>query len=86
MLSQAIKICQGPGCKAWASDQIAQDLIDVQRGMNNQRVRICRVPCMKVCGGGASVKLNSHKEVVKLREPDGLLNILGIDKDIFVAR
>jgi hypothetical protein len=33
---------------------------------------------MKVCGGGTSVRFNSNSKIVKLKESDEVLAVLGI--------
>jgi hypothetical protein len=72
MQEQNIKICKGPGCKAWSSDQIALELLDVNE------VLVCRVPCMKVCGGGASIRVNEKREILKLKQVEDVLGVLGV--------
>ncbi len=61
-MTNKIKICKGPGCKAWNSEGIASQLSQTPSN------RVCLVPCMKRCGGGASVRLKDRAEVLKLRE------------------
>jgi len=58
-----IKICTGPGCRAWDSEIIAKRLI----GMNGTH-EIVPVKCMNKCGGGASVRLKDRGKVFKLRD------------------
>jgi hypothetical protein len=72
MQEQNIKICKGPGCKAWSSEQITLELLDVNE------VRVCRVPCMKVCGGGASIRVNGKRKILKLKQVEDLLSVLGV--------
>jgi len=33
---------------------------------------------MKVCGGGASFRVNAKSAIIKLKEVDDVLNVLGI--------
>jgi hypothetical protein len=75
---QKVKICKGPGCKAWSSDRIARELLEIGEALGLEQVRVRRVPCMKVCGGGASVRVNAKSKIVKLKEVDDVLNVLGI--------
>ena len=58
-----IKICSGAGCKAWASEQIAREL----EGMELEGVKVCRVACMRKCGGGATVQVAPSNNVLKMR-------------------
>jgi len=67
-----IKICSGPGCKAWASEKIAREL----EGMEIEGVKVCRVLCMKKCGGGATVQVDSSNEVLKMRNFEEALDAL----------
>lgn len=78
MRRQNVKICKGPGCRAWSSDRIARELGEIREALDLEGVQVCRVPCMKVCGGGASVRVNSNRKIVKLREVDDVMNALGI--------
>ena len=78
MREQNVKICKGPGCKAWSSDRIARELLEIREALDLSKIRVCRVPCMKVCGGGASVRVNSARKIVKLKEADEVLGALGI--------
>ena len=67
-----IKICSGPGCKAWASEKIAREL----EGMELEGVKVCRVACMRKCGGGATVQVNSSNELLKMRTCEEALDAL----------
>ena len=78
MQERKVKICKGPGCKAWSSDRIARELQEIREALDLEPIRVCRVPCMKVCGGGASVRVNAKSEIVKMKEVDDVLNALGI--------
>ncbi len=80
MRKQNVKICKGPGCRAWSADRIARELGEIQEALDLEGVQVCRVSCMKVCGGGASVRINSEQKIVKLREVDDILNILGVSE------
>ncbi len=73
-----VKICKGPGCRAWSSDRIARELLEVREALDLKEVRVCRVPCMKVCGGGASIRVNRKQNIVKMKEAEEVLGILGI--------
>jgi hypothetical protein len=80
MQEQNVKICKGPGCKAWSSDQIAREILGIQESFGLNTVRVCRVPCMKVCGGGASVRVNGKRNIVKIKHTEKALGALGINK------
>jgi NADH:ubiquinone oxidoreductase subunit E len=67
-----IKVCSGPGCRAWASEKIVREL----EGVEMERVTICRVACMKKCGGGATVQVTPSNEVLKMRTFEEALEVL----------
>ena len=74
---QHLKICSGPGCKAWESEKLlalVRDSIN-QPGYSGP-TRICRVPCMNKCGGGVSIELSPSGKLLKLREPNQILKVL----------
>lgn len=68
----SIKICSGPGCKAWASERIAREL----EGMDREGVKVFRVTCMRKCGGGATIQVASSDEVLKMRTFEEALKAL----------
>ena len=70
-MSKTIKICKGPGCKAWNSENMAKKFSNTQGSQG-----VCLVPCMEQCGGGASVQLEGDSEVLKLRETDQVAYLL----------
>ncbi len=86
MREQSVKICKGPGCRAWSSDRIARELREIGEALDLDGVKVCRVPCMKVCGGGASVRIDSQSEIVKLRDVEDALAVLGISEAVAVAQ
>ncbi len=69
--NKEIKVCSGAGCKAWASESIVREL----EGHAEGKIRVCRVACMKKCGGGANVKVSSMERVIKMRQPEEVLRI-----------
>ena len=79
MREQKVKICKGPGCKAWSSDRIARELLEIREALDLNEVRVCRVPCMKVCGGGASIRVNRKRNIVKLKHAEDVLGALGLN-------
>ena len=70
-MSKIIKICKGPGCKAWNSEYMAKQFSNTQGSQG-----VCLVPCMEKCGGGVSVQFDDNGEVLKLRETDEVLNLI----------
>jgi len=58
-----IKICGGPGCRAWDSERMAQRLTKMP-----EAGEVCLVTCMDKCGGGASIRLKERGKIFKLRE------------------
>ncbi len=70
--NRVIRICSGAGCKAWNSESMARKL----EGQSGGRVRVCRVSCMKNCGGGFSVVDSSAQKIMKIRQPDEAIRIL----------
>lgn len=70
--SKNIKVCSGPGCKAWASEKIAREL----EGLEREGYKVCRVACMRKCGGGATVKTAFSNGLLKMRNPEEVLQVL----------
>ena len=71
-----IKICTGPGCRAWDAEFMANRL----KVMDKSCV-ISVVTCMDKCGGGASVRLKDRGKVFKLRDRSELINVIKGDED-----
>ena len=78
MQYQSVKVCKGPNCKAWSSDQIAKELREIGNTLDLHCIKVCRVPCMDACHGGVSVRVDSKQKIIKLKEAEDLLNLLGI--------
>jgi NADH:ubiquinone oxidoreductase subunit E len=78
MQCKSVKVCKGPNCKAWSSDRIARELREIGNTSDLRCVKVCRVPCMDACHGGVSVRVDSKGKVVKLKEVEDLLIVLGI--------
>lgn len=63
---KSIKVCQGPGCKAWGARAV----------LRNLKCHFKQAPetvvgtsgCMNRCGGGAAVKVGMRKKTCKIRE------------------
>ena len=62
-MTTRIKICTGPGCRAWGSERMAQRLTKMPGAGE-----VCLVSCMDKCGGGASIRLKDRGKIFKLRE------------------
>tara|TARA_Y100001936_G_scaffold203835_1_gene206993 strand:+ start:494 stop:739 length:246 start_codon:yes stop_codon:yes gene_type:complete len=71
-----IKICTGPGCRAWDADFMARQLQTMDKNSE-----ILRVTCMDKCGGGCSVRLKDRGKVFKLRERSELVNLIKGEED-----
>ena len=78
MQYQSVKVCKGPNCKAWSSDRIARELREIGNASDLRSVKVFRVPCMDACHGGVSVRVDSKQKIIKLKEAEDLLNLLGI--------
>ena len=70
-MATRIKICAGPGCKAWNSETMARRLKDLQGARE-----VCLVPCMNKCGGGASIRLKDRGRIIKLKETKDVAKLL----------
>jgi len=77
-MANKIKICAGAGCKAWNSENMANRLKQMQGD-------VCLVPCMKQCGGGASVRLKARGKVLKLRETEEVAHLLNSNAGALAA-
>jgi NADH:ubiquinone oxidoreductase subunit E len=83
MQYKTVKVCKGPNCKAWSSDQMAKELREIGNTLDLHSIKICRVPCMDACHGGVSVRVDSKGEIIKLKEVEELLSVLGIHEVVF---
>ena len=79
-MSKIIKICKGPGCKAWNSEYMAKQFSNTQGSQG-----VCLVPCMEKCGGGVSVQFDDNGEVLKLRETNEVVHLIDSSGDTLVA-
>jgi NADH:ubiquinone oxidoreductase subunit E len=84
MRYHSVKVCKGPNCKAWSSDQIARDLRNIRNTLDLPCIKVCRVSCMDACHGGISVHVDSKGKVLKLKDVEELLIALGINEDVLV--
>ena len=79
MQCRSVKVCKGPNCKAWSSDRIARELKKTGEPLDMLGIKVCRVPCMDACHGGVSVRVDSKGKVLKLKEAEDVLVVLGIN-------
>lgn len=74
---QTIKVCAGPGCKAWKSAKILSLIWKIIiQSSTEEKMRVCSVPCMKRCGGGASVEMPFQGKFFKFRQPEEALQTI----------
>ena len=70
-----IKICTGPGCRAWDAEFMVKRLCDMNKTCGGSVVT-----CMDKCGGGGSIRLKDRGKVFKLRDLDELGNAIKGDE------
>lgn len=80
--SKQIKVCTGPGCKAWKSTTVLSVIWKIMRASLATKYSVCPVPCMKRCGGGVAVELPFHGELLKFREPEEAVNAFKQDYSV----
>lgn len=69
-----IKICTGPGCKAWNSIEILEDLPEALLDFENE-TKICETSCLNKCGGGATIQVNgNNSNIIKVRKPHQIID------------
>lgn len=64
-----IKVCQGPGCRAWGAEGLYSGL-KAQSEETGDKPKVCSTKCMNRCGGGTTVELVSsgvQEAFVKVR-------------------
>ena len=66
-----IKICTGPGCRAWDAEFMAKRL-----QVMDKTSEVLVVTCMDKCGGGCSVRLKDRGTVFKLREKSEVIDVI----------
>ena len=71
-----IKICTGPGCRAWDAEFMAKRLCDMSKTCG-----VSVVTCMDKCGGGVSMRLKDRGKVFKLRENSELVDVINGSED-----
>ena len=54
-----IKVCQGPGCRAWGAESLYSGL-KAQSEDHGEKAKICSTKCVNRCGGGTTVELMSN--------------------------
>jgi NADH:ubiquinone oxidoreductase subunit E len=82
--NNSVKVCKGPNCKAWSSDQIARELRDIKNTLDLPCIKVCRVSCMDACHGGVSVRVDSRGKVLKIKDVEELLIVLGTNEIVLV--
>lgn len=71
-----IKVCQGPGCRAWGSKSLIQR-IKVWSEAAQEKPKVCSTACMNRCGGGTTVEVVSRQTIVKIKNsPEQLQTML----------
>ena len=65
-----IKICTGPGCRAWDSEMMVKRLNKIKGSP------VTVVKCMDKCGGGASIRLKDRGKIFKLRDLEEVTNLI----------
>ena len=70
-MNKRIKICTGPGCRAWGEEFMAKRL-----QVMDKTIEVLVVTCMDKCGGGCSVRLKDRGTVFKLREKSELIDVI----------
>lgn len=73
---KSIKVCQGPGCKAWGSKSVLRTLKCHFRQHPEMMGQVGTSRCMGRCGGGAAVQIDSQDRVVKVRKVEEILRKL----------
>lgn len=81
MQYNSVKICKGPNCKAWSSDRIARELRKTADNLDLSDIKVCRVACMDACHGGVSVRIGCKGKILKLKEAEEVLTILGVSNE-----
>lgn len=71
-----IKVCQGPGCKAWGSKNVLRTLKCHFRHHPDSLGQVGTSPCMNQCGGGTAVQVDAPGRVVKVRKAGDVLRQL----------
>ena len=75
-MNKRIKICTGPGCRAWDAEFMAKRL-----QVMDKTSEVLVVTCMDKCGGGCSVRLKDRGTVFKLRENSELVDVINGSED-----
>ena len=63
-----INVCTGAGCKAWEAESICHRFSTMAGEAS--RILLRKVKCMRQCGGGASIRADGRRSVIKLRHPE----------------
>ncbi len=74
--ANVIKVCQGPGCRAWGAQGLVHRIKDLIED-TPEKLKVCSSSCMNRCGGGTSVEVVSQQTFVKIKNsPEPLHNVL----------
>ncbi len=73
---ETIAVCSGAGCRAWSSETISKKLNNLSGLYSEMGYEIVEVPCLKKCGGGATVQMSGCSREVKIRKPEEALQLL----------
>ena len=64
-----VKICNGPGCRAWDAQEILRELPETLSDFE-ESLKVCEAACMNKCGGGVTIQVNNEsKNLIKVRKP-----------------
>ena len=70
-MSEKIKICTGPGCRAWGAELVARRAKKL-KGVGE----VVLVSCMDKCGGGVSIRLKDRGKIFKLRKMEEVAKLV----------
>jgi len=76
MSGKRVKICTGPGCRAWDAEKITRQVGTMQEDLRERGYRVSYVPCMNQCGGGACVQVQPGKQLFKIQAPREIRRVL----------
>ena len=70
-MTEKIKICTGPGCRAWGAELVARRVKKLE-----EVGEVVLVSCMDKCGGGVSIRLKDRGKIFKLREMEEVAKLV----------
>ena len=74
-LKDRVKVCTGPGCKAWGSEKILQRLREKSKSYK-KKISVVTTSCHDNCGGGVTVKINLCEKPVKIRTTNQIWRLI----------